>query len=214
MVATQEVPQAKGALPPDAAGEREQPRVTVLVRTVKLIADERELVGVLLDVSRGGVQVKLFKHLPSGAALALELENGERLPLELVWQRGDHAGLRFAAPVDVAAVMQTGDGINPHRQIRLRFCKDGEIIASGVSHPMRFANVSQCGACCECETHLAIGQLVQLETDGLAPHYATVRWRRRPSYGLVFEDLLNMGQLAGLIAPDLPDAAGAEPAAD
>lgn len=197
--------------PATSARDRQEVRVKVLIRTVKLLAGERELVGILLDVSRTGMQLKLFKGLPEGQPLAIELEDHQRLPVSLVWRKGDHAGFSFDQPVDLDQLINPGDGRKPHRQVRLRFCTDGRITADGVSHPMRFENVSQCGARCECEAYLAIGQLVRIETDDLAPHYAKVRWRSRPSYGLVFEDVLNMGELVQLISADLPDAAAALP---
>ncbi|MEP6868430.1 MAG: hypothetical protein ABJA20_07925, partial [Novosphingobium sp.] len=67
---------------------------------------------------------------------------------------------------------------------------DGQII------PISFANISQQGACIECSASLAIDQLVAIDMGVLTPTFAKVRWRNRPQYGLIFEQIYRFEELA------------------
>jgi hypothetical protein len=91
------------------------------VRTAKLVIDGREYLSVLRDVSTTGCKVRLFHPLPLNAQeVALESAVGERFPMDLVWQRDDHAGFHFHNEIDVNRLIHDYHGDYPKRQIRLR----------------------------------------------------------------------------------------------
>ena len=62
------------------------------------LCGQGEFVCVIRDVSATGVSVRTFHQLPTDAAIALELQNGEAYELELVRSEGYEASYKFDAP--------------------------------------------------------------------------------------------------------------------
>lgn len=196
---------------------RAAPRFTLLIRAAKLIVDGREFLCILRDASATGVKVRLFTPIPDHKSLAIELGNGDRHDARLVWTTEDHAGLQFLQEVDVQRLIDERGGHYPRRQVRLRIVLDAVLHSGGESVHVQFHDISQQGACLECEKWLLMNELVRLETGVMQPIYAKVRWRNHPRYGLVFEQTFKLDELARISAPlqlgqALREAAGNEAA--
>ena len=194
-------------------------RYTLLVRAAKLIADGREFLCVLRDASATGVKVRLFHPIPESRELALEMNNGDRFPMRLMWCSDDHAGFRFDHEVDVDRLIDDRGGEYPKRQIRLNVNHPMIMFSGSVAHPAMLRNISQQGACIEADHRLMLRQLVRMEIDGFPPMFAKVCWRRHPYHGVVFERAFNLEELArhmltlqavepGQALDDLPDWTG------
>ena len=175
-------------------------RVTVLIRPGKLIADRREFLCIVRDVSEGGIKVRLFARLPEHHQLEIEFDNGERHVVQLVWQAGELAGLSFADKVDVEQLIAAHCGNHPRRQPRLRIALDAVLCTSGLRTPVRLRDISPRGVSIECTGWLMIDELVRIECDRLPTLHAKVRWRRPPYYGLVFEQTFRIEELARVCA--------------
>lgn len=206
-VAAGDAPAIAPALP-DGAENRMAPRFTLLLRCAKLIADGREFVCVLRDASSTGVKVRLFHPLPEAQAFALELPDGSRHAIEPVWARGGHAGFRFSTPIDVTHAFEDGAAGRPRRQLRIEVQDPARIVAHGATRQVRLVNLSQQGACIECDEHLMLREQVRIESDLIPPVIARVCWRSAPRYGLVFETGFSLDELAGLIARAAPGLRG------
>lgn len=196
---------------PSFAELRGAERFALLIRTAKLIAEDAEFLCVVRDVSATGVRLKLFHPLPDHHRLALELANGDFYFIEKVWEADGQAGFRFAAPVDVAAFMAEPSPY-PRRAVRLRIARPAILTADGVATPARLVSLSQQGAGVVCDRHLAVGQKVKLEVEGLPVMIANICWRSTPDYGMVFQSYFTMDALARQVAalhaaPSLPPAA-------
>ncbi|MBU6266396.1 MAG: PilZ domain-containing protein [Sphingomonadales bacterium] len=190
------------ALPPPlpaGAEQRAAPRFTLLLRSAKLVADDREFICVLRDASNTGVKVRLFHPLPEAQKLELELPEGTRHPLELVWERDGHAGFRFVNPVDVHKLIDDGRDNFPRRQLRVQVHNPARVAAHGDIREARILNISQQGACIECDEHLMLRERVRIEADLLPTLTAHVCWRAAPRYGLVFEQSFQLDELARTI---------------
>ncbi len=183
------------------AEQRRAPRVTLVIRMAKLIADGHEYFCIIRDVSATGVKVRIFHPLPRHETLLLELGNGDRYPVEQVWRTSDHMGFRFNDEVDVQSVIHETHGPFPRRQLRLGIALDARVYSGCESCTVALHDISQQGACIECEKRLLINELVRIETNGLPTVYAKVRWRRPPRYGLVFEQTFRLDELARMLAP-------------
>jgi hypothetical protein len=200
-----------------ASGEdsRAAPRFTLMLRTAKLVGKTGEFLCIIRDISATGVRLRLFQDLAMEQELALELSNGDRHFVEIIWARDGEAGFRFATPIDVAGFI-TEASPYPRRQIRLSFNLPAILTAGDDSGPVMIHDISQQGAGIESDRILAIDQLVRLEGQGLpglhAPGlYAKVRWRRHPDYGLVFEQTFRLDELARLAGAMQAAAAQAVP---
>ena len=180
--------------------QREERRHTVLLRTAKFIADELEFLCIIRDVSGSGVKLQLFHPVPRASSFVLEMPNGDRHSIELVWSEGEFSGFRFLDGSDGTQFIQTPADGNARKYIRLQNCVQGILKADGQITPISFINISQQGACIECDLPLALDQLVIADTGLLPPTFAKVRWRKRPHYGLIFEQVFRFEELARRLA--------------
>lgn len=194
-----------------ATGEeqRNAPRFTLLIRVAKLIADGREFLCILRDASATGFKARLFAPLPAHDELAMELGNGDRFPVELVWYRNDYAGFRFKDHVVVERLLDETHGQFPKRQVRLRVELDGLLHSGGETVRVGLHDISQQGASITSDKWLLMNELVRVETGVTQPLYAKVRWRNHPRYGLIFEQTFKLDELGHLVVP-LQDAPGSE----
>ncbi|WP_260925697.1 PilZ domain-containing protein [Novosphingobium sp. 9] len=180
---------------PSGAELRERPRFALLLRSAKLIGDQGEFLCIVRDVSESGVRLKLFNDLSRMTGLSLEMATGDLFALDMVWARDGEAGFRFLDPIDVQRFIGEG-GPYPKRPIRLRLRHPARLMIAGEPHAAMIVDLSRQGAGVETQRHLAIGQRMRLEAEGLPPFDATVCWRRHPGYGLVFTQLMSLEELA------------------
>lgn len=193
-------------VPPDAGAEqRAGGRFNLLIRPAKLTFPEgREYVCVLRDVSPGGCKARVFHLLPTEGTMTLELNNGDRYPVERVWEREEKAGvwsigMRFRDAIPVEYLLNE-DGRFRKRPVRVRLPLSAVLVVGGEAIPVELRDLSQQGAQLGCEAWVAVDQQVRLEVPGLAPIVAKVRWRRPPGVGLVFEQTFRLDDFARLVA--------------
>ncbi|MBC2667489.1 PilZ domain-containing protein [Novosphingobium flavum] len=179
---------------------RAAPRLTMMIRPAKLIADDREFLCVVRDLSKGGLKLRLFAPLPRHRRLIIEFDNGERHLIEQVWHEGDMAGFRFAGEVDLVRLIAVQQADHPRRQPRLNIAMEATVCTGGLRTPVILRDISQRGASIECNGWLMIDELVRLECAVLPTLHAKVRWRRPPHYGLVFEQTFQLPDLARICA--------------
>ena len=176
----QELPEAlrqdQLSAPPDQE-LRSAPRYALLIRTAKITADGREFLCIIRDASATGLKIRLFSPLPRARALLIELMNGDRYPVELVWQAEDYAGLRFPKAIEIGRLLDEHREALPRRQVRLRIALDGVLHSGGEAVRVGFRDISQQGACVESDKWLLVNELVRLETGVTPALYAKVRWR-------------------------------------
>lgn len=183
------------------AEQRTTPRFTLLIRTAKLIAPSGEYLCIVRDVSSDGVKVRTFHPLPAEDDFSLELASGERQPVRKVWEEGDLAGFQFrdAVPLD-RLLAEAPEGLRK-RSVRLRLALPAVLFAGTRQLDGTFIDISQHGACIECDGYLAVDERVRVAGDVLPELVGRVRWRRRPYYGLIFEQTFRFDELARLTAP-------------
>lgn len=183
-----------------APDQRTAPRVTLLIRAAKLIAGDEEFLVVLRDVSSHGLKVRTFHPLPADLDYAIELASGERHPIEQVWQDGELTGFRFHDQVGLDDLLAEGPAGRRKRPVRLRLEVGITMFAQGRRSDGLFMDISQHGACIATDEYLALDERIRIEAPGLPDLTARVRWRRRPHYGLSFEQLFRLDDLARLTA--------------
>lgn len=179
--------------------QRVQPRFALLLRQAKLLADGCEYLCIVRDVSESGFKLKLFHPLPGllpdSSGFTLEITTGEGFPVEHVWEQDGEAGFRFTAPVDLLRFIAEA-GPFPKRPVRLKVEHPALLAFGGQEHFAMVLDLSRQGARIETGQMLAIGQKLRFSAREL-PHFdATVCWRKHPFYGLVFDQLLSLEQLA------------------
>lgn len=182
----------------EAVDRRVASRFTLLIRTAKLVAADREFLCVIRDASHDGIKLRVYNAIPQDVPLVLELANGDRFAVTRLWEGDGFAGFRFDEPVVLGRLLDAGTGPYPNRKLRLRRQIAGQLLWDRESHPVMVENISQQGAAILCQAFMALDQLVRLECPHLRPVYAKVRWRRQPAYGLIFEETLAFEDIAAL----------------
>jgi hypothetical protein len=188
---------ARSAAP--VTDQRADRRVSLLLRSGKLVSGDAEILCVLRDASSGGIKAKLFHELPDGQQFELELGNGERFPVELIWQSDGHAGFSFAGgPVDLFGVVEE-EAAFPKRNLRLKLSMPLTVTIGIEERAATLGDLSQQGAQVQVDPPLAIGQHVRLTAEGFPTLDALVRWRRGKAHGLVFQRSFRLDELAVLV---------------
>lgn len=174
---------------------RAAPRFSLMLRAAKLLGQSGEYVCVVRDVSETGVKLKLFHEAPPEDYFLLELGNGERYPMELVWAAEGHAGFRFVRGIDVTRfIAEPAD--HPRRSLRLRISCPSEVHSGGIDMAAMLVNLSQQGACVELGYQLAVRQQVRMDIPGLPSRIGHVRWRKGFAHGLVFQQSWKLDEFA------------------
>jgi hypothetical protein len=185
--------------PLDEDGEfaemRSAPRFSLMLRAAKLLSPSGEYVCIVRDVSETGAKLKLFHPMPPEAYFLLELSNGDRFPMEMVWQEGGHGGFRFVGHVDVHTLIDEPSAW-PRRQIRLKIESPALITIDGVDGAALLINLSQQGACIETGKQLAERQRLYLEIPGIPVQIGHVRWRKGFTHGIVFQEGFRLDDFA------------------
>lgn len=187
------------AAAPDDPEQRAASRFTPLIRTAKLVGASGEFLCVVSDVSATGVSARLFHPLPPDKALCLEMPNGDRLPLETVWERDGRAGFRFAGTVNLDRILE-GRSEWPKRPIRLNLRMPVQLWGLSGRFEGELRNISRQGAQIECDARLAIDQRLRMKGQCLPEVETKVRWRHGSAYGLIFDSLIQFDDLARIAA--------------
>lgn len=173
-------------------------RFTLMLRVAKLVSSHGEYPCVIRDVSATGVRIRLFHAMPAESRLALMLGNGECYFIETVWEHEREAGFRFSAPIDVAAFM-TETSRHPKRQVRLALDLPATLSVREFASPVLIRDLSQQGAKLESERPLAVDQHFRLKAHHLPELFASVRWKKDSTYGVVFQQSFRLDDLAKLV---------------
>ena len=177
------------------ADQRAAPRSSLMLRTAKVVCQSGEYLCLVRDVSSGGAGLRFFHAVPPEPRIFLELANGQIHPIEQVWARGNEAGYRFASPIDVDDfIAERSD--HPHRAIRLRLERAALVTVDGQDCHATLADISRTGARIEAEQSWPLQAFVRIELAGFPIRYGHVRWREGTAHGIVFQNVMPLGDLA------------------
>lgn len=198
LVGTDAFAATRASVPADLAEMRAAPRYTLLIRAAKLISRQGEFLCVVRDASEAGISVRIFHPLPASASMAIELQNGDRNQVELVWQDEERAGFRFTDRADIARIIESPSAFT-RRPVRINLAAPALVEALGRCTYATIQDISQQGAKVACATSFAIDQRVKLLADDMRDIHAKVRWRKDGTCGLVFEETFQFGELARVV---------------
>lgn len=183
-----------------ATGQGPQPSSIKMLRSAKLVADDREQLCIVRELTCSGATINMLGPIPLHDSLLLEIGNNHRFPVTIDSCRGNHCQLRFANPGDRQRFLaEASDELN-RRPLRLRTNEEIAVILTGLRFPATLLDVSQFGAGIRCAKILHIGEVVQLETGMLPMTLAKIAWRRRDRYGLLFLQHFTSAQIAEAFA--------------
>lgn len=188
-----------GVLAPPATDRRMTPRVGLLIRAAKLIADGVEFLCITRDVSPAGAKVRVFHPIPECQELLFETSGGNRYAVKLIWCKDEYAGLQFDNEADLHELIDDKGTAFPKRPLRLQVSADVIVRSGGSLYAAILRDISQHGARIECPQHLMLDERIGLSVAAVPDFHCIVRWRREPLYGVSFVQPLQYEQLARLI---------------
>ena len=177
---------------------RAAPRFTLLIRTAKLIVEDRQYLCVVRDVSATGASVRTFHPLAEGRRTTIEFDAGNPIAADIVWQNEKEAGFQFHCPINVDDIVM-GLSDFPKRDLRFDVEHPVAVQFGGQSCDAQLTNISREGGLVRCDLPMALDQIVRLNGKGFGEIEARVRWRQDGFYGLVFDTTFSLADLAVLV---------------
>ncbi len=175
--------------------QRAAPRSSLLLRTAKVVCQSGESLCLVRDVSATGAGLRFFHAVPPEPRIFLELAGGRIHPIERVWAREAEAGYRFASEIDVADfIAERSD--HATRAIRLRLERAALVTVEDADCHAMLTDISRTGARIETAHSWPLQAFVRLEVAGFPIRYGHVRWRDGPAHGIVFQNVIPLGDLA------------------
>lgn len=181
--------------PPEPDDRRDGDRHLTLFRVGALSFDGRRELCLIKNVSAGGMLIRAYCEILSGARLSVELKHGEQVSGTVRWVDGNLVGITFDEPVDVVELLATSmNGPRP-RMPRVEVNSGAFVREGAATRRAVVLDVSQGGVKLNSERPLTFGAEVMVTLPGLSPQPGLVRWQEGNQYGITFNRVLPLGDL-------------------
>lgn len=176
--------------------------VTTLLVGRLLCDGEPDRLCRIRNISSGGMMVEAPQVMRVGAALTVELRNGERLSGRVVWNQVGRAGVQFHAPLPAGRLellarinARQQDGPQPRAPRFITHCPS-LLTSNGRRMAATVLNISQSGAGVRLPHPHPLVQQVSLSLPGLPVRQCMVRWSHEDQAGLSFVECVPFHELA------------------
>lgn len=164
-----------------------------------------EGLGVVRDVSPGGMMIDAHFTLEIGQSVTIALFDDQELTGEIVWKDGQTVGVHFDEQVPVEQIL-VKPATNPDgrrtRLPRLTVRKAAQLVVGEKLVGAIICDVSQRGAKLQCESRLSMHSNILIRLGRHRPVRATVKWRGGDFTGVEFHRLLAVDELVQWLQPD------------
>jgi hypothetical protein len=182
------------------ADRRQHARNMRVMRVARLAAPDihTEGLGMVRDVSPGGMMIDAHFDLQLGQTVSIALLDDQELTGMVVWKEGSMIGVSFAEDVPVEQILAKPSAQPDGKRARLpRFAVRRPVqlkldcaMVDAILH-----DVSQRGAKLQCEGKIRVHNNVLLRAEGQRAVAATVKWRAGDMLGVEFHRLLPVSEL-------------------
>lgn len=190
-----------------AAGERRRdPRHVTMLRVAAIHGPAGTEHCVVRNLSADGAMLRLYRPLPAGTEVSLELGEGERHRGTLAWAAGPDVGLKFDRRIALDRVLGSRWAGEAGLRRRLpRIAVDiGARLRTGSTHvPVRVRDVSQGGARLHVEAAIEAAE-AELLLPGFPPLAGVCRWSDGDQAGVSFNERLSFETLARWLGSQAP----------
>lgn len=182
-------------------GERRQfSRNLRVMRVARLAAPDldAEGLGMVRDVSSGGMMIDAHFDLAIGQSVSIALIDDQELTGTVAWKEGRMLGICFAKEIPVDQILAKPAAQADGKRARLpRFSvqKPVQIKLDTVTLDAILHDVSQRGGKLQCEGKLRVHSNLLLRAEGARPVGATIKWRAGDMLGVEFHRLLAIDEL-------------------
>ena len=182
-------------------GERRQfARNLRVMRVARLAAPDldAEGLGMVRDVSPGGMMIDAHFDIALGQAVSIALLDDQKLSGTVAWKEGRMIGVSFAKEVPVEQILAKPAAQPDGKRARLpRFSvqKPVQLKLDATTLDATLYDVSQRGAKLQCEGKLRVHGNLLLRAESNRPVGATIKWRAGDMLGVEFHRLLAVDEL-------------------
>lgn len=191
----------------DRVERRTHIRSVKVMRVARLrdIRLDTETLGLVRDISPGGMMIETLGPLEVGRSITIALLDDQELTGEVIWCEGTTVGVQFTSEISVDDILAKPAVQKDGQLTRLpRFNTSKPIMMHYESKAFEavLANISQRGAKILTEAKPRIDSNVLIRLNAPCSVAATVRWHAPSIIGVEFHRTLPMADLAKWIAAD------------
>ena len=139
------------------------------------------------DISAGGLRARVYRYVPVGDMIEIEMNTGHVLRGVVVWERDMCVGVQFAGSIDLEAILATQDLTLAGKRIRSpRMPVDCHVTMrlDGRLHNGRLCDISQGGAKVRTALPLASRGDIVLMLPGFTAFHGSAQWIENDLVGL------------------------------
>lgn len=173
------------------------------VARLKDIQVHAECLGLVRDVSPGGMMIDAFFPLEVGQSISVALLDDQELTGEIMWRDGTTVGVQFTAEIlvdDILAKPATKKDGQRSRLPRFKTCKPVTLNSDNKTFEAVLSNISQRGAKILTEAKPRMNSNILIRLNSVYSVAATVKWRTNAIIGIEFHRPLPVAELAEWIA--------------
>jgi hypothetical protein len=185
--------------PADPIERRRDPRRAVVHEVAKLVAGDDEELCVVRDVSAAGLKAEIYRTVPKGAQVRVELQSGRSLSGEVAWARAGQIGITFADAVPMPTLLaqcSVDPRVGVIRLPRIAVDLPGVLRLGFDEYAARVINISQGGMRVAADAPTRAGARCEVATEALPFRSAAFAWWRGGEGGLVFDQPLRFEEFA------------------
>jgi hypothetical protein len=190
---------------PSPPGERRrEPRHLTILRVGALIGAAGRELCLIRNISAGGVMAHVYGCHPEGEEVAIELKGHQQISGKVMWAEGSNIGIRFRAPIDVAAMLSSQSviesGMKP-RLPRVEVDRLATLRCGARVWGVNTRDISQGGVKIETDEPVEPGSQIVLTLEKFRPVPGVVRWCAGGLAGLEFNQLVPFPELMAWLRP-------------
>lgn len=182
----------------ELAERRRHARSMRVMRVARLAALDTEGLGMVRDVSPGGMMIDAKFDLDIGQPVSIALLDDQELTGTVAWKDGSMLGIQFAEEIPVDEILAKpsvkSDGKRA-RHPRFAVQKDIELKLDTTMVHAVLQDISQRGAKLKCIGRLKVHSNLLLRAEGQRPVGGTIQWRAGDLIGVEFHRLLSVDEL-------------------
>jgi hypothetical protein len=189
------------AMNPEGDAERRQHTRNLRVMRVARIAVpdiHAEGLGMVRDVSPGGMMIDAHFELEIGQSVSIALLDDQELTGIVAWKEGKMVGISFAEDVPTEQILAKPSAQANGKRARLpRFTvkKPVQLKLDSMLLDATLLDVSQRGGKLQCEGKLRVHNNLLMRAEGHRTVGATIKWRAADMLGVEFHRLLSVDEL-------------------
>lgn len=143
--------------------------------------------------------IRPYSPVAAGTRLSVELKQGDWVTGIAQWSDKGLVGITFNEPIDVLALLNGPAGKPRPRMPRIALNCTATIRYQGVVFRADVANISQGGICLNSPVDLGVEGDVVVTLAGLHAAAGIVKWRDGNDYGIGFNRVYPVGELAAFL---------------